>query len=51
VRPRARQLLATVYVRRQYCLALSTVTALLATAPGLVTTFAGPLASGAFHLG
>jgi hypothetical protein len=35
----------------RYCLALSTVTALLATASGLVTTFAGPLASGALHLG
>jgi Zn-dependent protease with chaperone function len=35
----------------RYCLALSTVMVLLATASGLVATFAGPLAAYALHLG
>ena len=35
----------------RYCLALSTVMVLLATASGLVTTFAGPLASCAMNVG
>jgi hypothetical protein len=35
----------------RYCLALSTVLVLLATASGLVTTFAGPLAGYALHPG
>jgi hypothetical protein len=38
-------------LRRQYCLALSTVIVLLATVSGLVTTFAAALAGYALHLG